>query len=257
MSSKNPNMYYLMNIATSKCITRTKTKMEMLISWMNIVNGINRYCLIHRKYDNINFDNLNLTGKDTITKQDAIFDTNLKMIVYKSYRTLRMYQILDEFGRSIDARLWKEEIQRILSGNILYDTYITSIKHLTFRQASVFTGAKRHCHRIHLPKMMVQFASQRNAASHENRDELYDIGLTDHMIVHSKPRSRHTIEDATIDIDYKVNQRYGVKNWKKQTKNATQWEKHKSCVRKNKRKWHQQYVPLDIETLTQQLVKSI
>lgn len=251
-------MYHLIDVAAATCVAQTTSRMETLIEWMRIVNGINRYNIDRHRHNGIDFKNLNLTGKDTYVEWRCIghsFDPYYNTFIpnYAYIKELRSHQVLDDFGRPVDIRLWENEIRRIQSGDIPYKNHSLSFRYPVFRREPALTGARPHGHRIHLPKMMVQFAGQQDAAAHDDFNELYELGLTDHMIQHAMPRNRHDIVDATISLDFKMNTRYGKKDWKKHTKNAAQWGKHKSGIKKLKRKWRKKCIPLDVDTMNAQL----
>ena len=233
-------MYYLIDLQEKKSVKEFFTKMDLLIHWAKVVNNLWgwRFQEHFLRGNKIDFSALNITGKDTLKKFMPTGKyyvspfTGLPAKEYDYVSVQRQYQVLDDFGRPVDIRLWTDEIRMIESGLVNpYENKGISHHLPEFRREPALEGAKPHGHYRHLPKMMIQYATHVAAAEFE--DDLYELNLTAKQIQQCKPRVRHNVVDADFSIDNKICNLYGRKCWKQQSKNYKQWAKHKSSLKRH------------------------
>ena len=233
-------MYYLIDLQEKKSVKEFVTKMDLLVHWAKVVNGVwawrfQEHFLQGRKID---FRALNITGKDVVKKfmpTGKYFISPFTGLLAEEHdyvNVQRRYQVLDDFGHPVDIRLWTDEIRMIESGLVNpYGNKDIDYHLPEFRREPALEGAKPHGHYHHLPKMMIQYATHVAAAEFE--DDLYELNLTAKRIQQCKPRVRHNVVNANFSIDNKICNLYGRKCWKQQSKNYKQWAKHKSSLKRH------------------------
>lgn len=220
-------MFYLVNILTNTRIAACNTKNELLVAWLQHVNGKNRY-----NYDGSApcFDNLSLADNDifvehtyTLSRHDNNFIYIPRTIIHP--RTFRVY---DDKGRIVDIREWPEMYEKAIFPK--YESRWTKT-HVNKPQ----TGSKDHSHRAHGASM-----AHRDLRNFSYEPDPEDI--PDNIKIKT---AKTTLTNGDRWDFYEKNAFHGwntPKSWKNQAKSRHQWAKHKNKPQYNSLK----NVPLDI-----------
>lgn len=181
---------------------------------------------------NIHFDELNMTGKDTVLHvvKDGLIKLKIRgeytwVTNYKHVHDLRTYQVQDEDGRSVDIRSWGKDVWEYEPPRCTYVPRWMS-------------GSKAHGHRSSGPSMWrgTFSASMESVDKAELLADGHPVPLRDNSGVRL-PFTTSTVWDYYDEHFFHQKS----KSWKDQTKARKQWAKHKrngkSQRRENEWSW--------------------
>lgn len=228
-------MYYIMDLIENK-FYGFDTKQQLLYRWRQMTSNPSYFRARNLK---LSFEQLNVTGVDTTSRLEEIpgkyFTTRFGIHpCHEWVQRLRRYQVVDDAGRSIDIRAWKEELRQVEgTDKNLWNTPNRPVNAPKFRQGPCGQGRKNRNHFIAGPAMWK--ASMSAQSMDEPLDE--DAGLRP-ILDHTKVRTRGINEYTNAyRSQYKISGRWGgSKSWKDQSKAGRQWARHKpSCSKKSLR----------------------
>ena len=186
------------------------------------------------------FDDLNVTGNDI---RLGVAEVKYHPVI-GAYNVIgkirRRFQVLDQDGRSVDIRAWKQEIIDIsLFGPDDHGNAKRYSNHPLFRQEPCGWGSKNLIHRMNAPAMLHRTLS--DAA--RSGEALTDIETDAFPVIdHTSVRKRGCGKRGWNCYDQKWARKMNSnRSWKDQWKTPRQWSKHKKNVKTNglraMRKW--------------------
>ena len=189
-------MFYLKDMSDGKLIG-FETPQSLARHW-TVKFGLN------------SFEELNVTGKDTINSVSYCGSTTTKdglvLPIYKTVVCLRRYQVLDDTGRSIDIRTWPEN----------YFTSKTKRRYTYF-----FTGYKRHHRRSSGPSLQMCLLRTSDPDMEGIMPVLNRTSLRKKAIMSVDDWYDYYRHDAERGY-------YKPRSWKNQTKSRHQWSRKRS-----------------------------
>lgn len=224
-------MYYLVDLKEQKTEV-FKTKLDLLYYrfskpehgplWYNPNETIPRM---------MDFLELNMTGKDTVTGMEKVpgkfwFYQGTTFPCYEEVATLRRYMVTDEQGRSIDIRTWLPEIALVKSGKYRPTHKKANAKEPVYRREPCGQGRKQHSHRVGYPAMW-----HRALAETLNEEDLALDAEVRPTRDHSGIRKRGIKDETSFERAERRASRSWTcsKCWKDQSKAGRQWAKHKKA----------------------------
>lgn len=181
--------------------------------------------------DPLNFNNLNVTGKDTY---NPLFTDPW----------MRQYQVVDDEGRSQDIRTWEKEIKLVNAMDHRPEGASDSSS-ARFRIGPVASGSKMPLRKGRYGAFTRQRMMDRQRAAQQVDYEDDLLGLTP-VRDNSRPRLRSG-DPWGKDRDYRS------RSWKNHTRNTSQWGRHSERAAEmpiRKRTFEE----LDLEELARELI---
>lgn len=218
-------MYRIIDLTTGKTLAVCADRAHTLLAFLRLSSRINSNWLLRGRQ--LNFDLLNISGKDILFRWERdgyVWSEALQTMVPKTKKVcyLRPYQVLDEWDRSVDIRLWKDDITDINAGN--WPTHHKKPEHMPrYRVDPCGWGHKYHVHRQNSASMMFQQLKQQDADVHDDKSEFNPI------VDKTSVRRRVTKGELWDSYDDKNAAKWrSSKCWKDQSKSPRQWARHKS-----------------------------
>lgn len=231
-------MYYIIDL-TKNTTHAFEDKLNLLYGWKKLT-----YPRVWpTSLAPFNFKELNVTGKDSypaeIPTGEYTYseDLGFYICVYKTIQKMKTFQVRDDDGRSLDIRLWKDEIALIDDG-WTPQHHGFRLDEGKFREGPWPHTGKPHAHCCSGPAMWHRFVQE---TTRNHQDELEDYRPVQDK---TKVRTRGLNLDSSWNIfDRKYFKKHSL-SWKDQSKAAHQWARHKKGVTKrhlrNAKRWKPQ-----------------
>lgn len=153
------------------------------------------------KINGVSWENLNVTGNDTLVQSTVEDDFSaVQTVVYT-----RRYLVMDEYGRKLDPRDWNLPIRPLPDGPVVRRIYNR--------------GSKNHRHRVSGPALW-------RSAARADFDRAFEIGDSIEQAPGLRKKALMSLYDKN-DIYDRRRFRRPTRSWKDATKAERQYMRHK------------------------------